>query len=187
MNRVTFRVPPDLLDEVDELARAEFDGNRSDVARAALEAFVEDATDTSPVVGSWEDAEEHAVVGGPVRDPTLRTDGGRDVDEWAAEAWHEVGHMAVWLLFMNATHGLEDALWPVEQALQEGRRVDETAIRSVRRRIDELRDTLETYVAPLSPGVEPWDGGAGSTVPYRVMADQLENSGFAYEVERPGE
>ena len=68
--KVTFRVPPDLLDEVDELAEAEFDGNRSDVARGALEAFIENATDTPATTGPR----------------TLRMDGGHQPADSLTEA-----------------------------------------------------------------------------------------------------
>lgn len=104
----------------------------------------------------------------------------------AAECWRAVGHEAVWHLFQNARGDLDEALWPIEESLQEGRRVDETALRDARRRIDELRSVLERLVAPVADGAEPWDDGAGDTIPFAVMARQLDTTDW-YDVDGPHE
>jgi hypothetical protein len=105
-------------------------------------------------------------------------------DERAAECWRAVGHRVVRHRFANARWKVDDALWPIEEALRDDRAVDEAAVREARRQIDTLQHVLEDVIVPITDGVEPWDDGAGSTIPYGVMADHLESSG-GYDVERP--
>ena len=183
--KITLRVSEELLELLEAVAEAHFGGNRSEAARAALRAFVDAVPETSDGSHARQPVGQRAPDDDATREP--ETDGGRDAsDAWAAEAWREVGHMATWLLFMNGVGELQDAIWPIEEALQEGRAVDETAIREARRALDQLRRNVEDYAAPLADGdVEPWDAGAGSTVPHGVMADHLER--YGYEVDRPGE
>jgi len=106
-------------------------------------------------------------------------------DERAAECWRAVGHRVVRHRFGNARWEVEDALWAIEEALRDDRAVDEAAVREARRHIDTLQHVLEDVIVPITDGVEPWDDGAGSTIPYGVMADHLESS-TGYDVERSG-
>lgn len=163
LHRITLRIPEYLLERVDTAAERDYDGNRSALIREAIEEMLE---------------------------PELIADGGqlRERDEPTrrqALAWQDVGQKATWLLFANAQADLDDALAPIDTALETDRPVDETAIRQTRRELDTLRRMLEDYIVPLSDGeIEPWDGGAGGTVPYRVFREHLESAG--YDVTPPG-
>lgn len=161
LDRVTLRVPEDLLEDLDDVADRRHGGNRSAAVRNALETLL---------------AGEAIADGGETPD---------DVSCRQAAAWESVGHRAVWMLFATARGDLQDALYPIEATIKEDRAVDETAVRKARRELDHLRSVLEDYVVPLADDVEQWDDGAGATTPYGVFREELEDAG--YDVTRPGE
>ncbi|MHC3439580.1 hypothetical protein ACYJ1Y_16180 [Natrialbaceae archaeon A-gly3] len=102
-----------------------------------------------------------------------------------ARAWREIGHRVVWIYAENHRWDLNDALHDVIEPLENDELISADDIHRARSNLDIMRQTLEETLAPIADGAEPWEDGAGSTTPYNVLIDQLEERG--YTVARPNE
>jgi hypothetical protein len=106
-------------------------------------------------------------------------------DTAAAQAWRDVGAEALAMHVDAARGDLVEALYDVTEQLRATGTVTAEDVDAVRQATDDLRWLLEDYLARVATDAEPWSAGAGATVPYGVMADQLDESGFGYHVDRP--
>lgn len=105
-----------------------------------------------------------------------RTDGAGD--EHDAEAWRDVG------AFMTRSR-VDDVQWQVQEALHDvithleaGEPLTAAEIDTVRRAMDELQNLTEEHLARIATDTEPWDRGAGMSVPYGVMRRHLEDDDY---------
>lgn len=100
-------------------------------------------------------------------------------EQTAAERWDAVGRDLLWLRIGTERGQLNDALYPLQKAVEEDRAIDETAVREARAQLDQMRAFLEDYVVPLADGdIEPWDEApGGGHVPHRAYIEKVENTG----------
>lgn len=102
------------------------------------------------------------------------------------EAWGLFA-TAVWAWILEpAGSDVRHAMADMSEAVHDGHRPTAEQVRAARDALDRAREVVEDYHAELAPGVEPWDGGAGSTTPYGVMVDHLERGGYDVEAEYVG-
>lgn len=98
-----------------------------------------------------------------------------------AETIEELGRQFAGTALACARWELDDALAPLEDAMETGVRPTSEEIRAARSALDRQRDLVERLAGVAVGGVEPWDEGPGRDVPRGVLREELEAAGYDVE------
>lgn len=96
----------------------------------------------------------------------------------AAERWTESEGLLWSHVLEPRRSAVDEALYELEAAVREGRRPTAAEVAAAREACDRARSLLEEYYAALAVDAEPWGDGAGASVPYGVLREQLESAGY---------
>lgn len=95
-----------------------------------------------------------------------------------ADAWRDVGASLAAHAVDDARFELEEALYTVAEKLRAGEELAAEDVDAIRRAKDDLLVLTEERLAPLARDTEPWDRGAGMTIPHSVFRRHIEEDGY---------